>query len=863
MTIRAAEEITLVRVNDGTDGVKVYDGTAGSVVTVSDASEYPALELVADIIPIQPNDYSSVWIAGAGKNLLDPTPAAIDTNKGVTFTYNDDGSYTISGTATSNAYVYLKNKASGWRLPAGTYTFSAKDADGNTVANLRLRPYHWYEDSGGAYYASASTGSVTFTHDGTGFIQLTFEVLSGKTCTGTVWPQCESGSTATAWTPCENICPISGHDDVEISVVGKNLFDGVSTLNGFINTNTGVIASNANARTVYVPCEPNTAYTISKRQGARFVVAETDTLPSLNGSVSNVKSNSTATSITLTTTATARYIVAFVYLSTADTGITADEMLATVQVELGSTATPYEPYNSDTYTTPLGQTVYGGTLDVVEGTLTVTYALMTFDGTQTFTDRISAQNRVWLQLGGMASQSGLNDDMVLCNALPKATGVQNADHPCIAVGVNNAYVYIQGVTHITGVTNLATLNTWLSNNPITFTYKLATPIVYSVSPKEIELLNGTNNVWATTGDITDFRYAEISPATLETFGDARKIAVKYVTDMGDDGIIVHPENDTSNYAKINAEGMDIVKNDESTAFYGDYARVGSENSSRIMIYPTDISMLNQDGAETFRVKTLDKTRSRKVYRNIGYWVNALGTGNLDIADIMAEIPSASYFYLYVTANGSPEATELQFQKGTTATKTASYGGGSVSITYNGTTDIFAVDNTSSSDISTILAIAWVKSATWSRVEVDQIPLDYVVDQGHNTDGWDYVLFASGRAEAWLTVTWTGTLSTSNGGWYSTNESDGIATANMPSEIFVTANNSQPIYRDVTAYQDMYGLSSAKANVTPVLYNVENTYSNRYFGDVQLMRGNSYSTSRTYVINCHVMIPAKSNWQDYI
>jgi hypothetical protein len=679
MTVRAETEVTLTRVNDGDNGVKVYDGTAGSVVTVSNASEYPALELVADIIPIQPNDYSSVWVGGAGKNVCVPLEG---TKNGIVRTLNDDGTVAITGKSTANSWSYLEEY---YDLP-----YCGIDV-GDTISiysdvYLVVMAYNGSTSLGSKQSKGGTAATYTIPASTTRLRILQYpksvQPVIDETfnTTAKYWV---SKSAYSSWEPYENICPIYGHDHCNV-VVSPTLLDTDGT----------------------------------------------------------------------------------------------------------------------TYTTNFPQVVYGGTLDVVNGILTVTY------------DNIASYNG-----------ETLNGEWI-----------------------SDRDVYVSGTTPTTGAQVV---------------YELDTPIVYKVSPMDIELITGTCNIWATTGDITDFRYAEISPATLETFGEARKIAVKYVTDMGDDGIIVHPENDTSNYAKINAEGMDIVKNDESTAFYGDYARVGSENSSRIMIYPTDISMLNQDGAETFRVKTLDKTRSRKVYRNIGYWVNKLSTGSLDIADIMAEISSGTYFFLYVTANGSPEATELQFQKGTTATKTASYGGGSVSITYNGTTDIFAVDNTSSSDISTILAIAWVKSATWSRVEVDQIPLDYVVDQGHNTDGWDYVLFASGRAEAWLTVTWTGTLSTSNGGWYSTNESDGIATANMPSEIFVTANNSQPIYRDVTAYQDMYGLSSAKANVTPVLYNVENSYSSRYFGDVQLMRGNSYSTSRTYVINCHVMIPAKSNWQDYI
>lgn len=44
-----------------------------------------------------------------------------------------------------------------------------------------------------------------------------------------------------------------------------------------------------------------------------------------------------------------------------------------IQIELGSTATAYEPYNGDTYTIALPATIYGGYLDVVTGQLVATH----------------------------------------------------------------------------------------------------------------------------------------------------------------------------------------------------------------------------------------------------------------------------------------------------------------------------------------------------------------------------------------------------------------------------------------------------------------------------------------------------------
>lgn len=239
----------------------------------------------------------------------------------------------------------------------------------------------------------------------------------------------------------DNVRPISGHTDVVVSRTGKNLCDTSLVYNGYINVSQQKIASNANARTLYLPCKPNTTYTVSKQAGQRFVVAESTIIPTNNVVVSNVVSDYTASSITITTSASAKYLVAFVYLSTADTGVTADQMLATCQIELGSRATTYEPYQGDTYTIDLDGTRYGGTLDVTTGTLTVTD-------------------------GNIASYNG--------EALP-STWISDRD------------VYTSGGTPTTGAHVV---------------YKLATPTTVQLTAQQIDLLTGDNNIWSDSGDIT-------------------------------------------------------------------------------------------------------------------------------------------------------------------------------------------------------------------------------------------------------------------------------------------------------------------------------------------------------------------------
>ena len=62
--------------------------------------------------------------------------------------------------------------------------------------------------------------------------------------------------------------------------------------------------------------------------------------------------NYNASSITITTGLTAKYLVAYIYNAEQDAPITADEIIASVQIEKGSTATPYEPYHAP-ITTPV------------------------------------------------------------------------------------------------------------------------------------------------------------------------------------------------------------------------------------------------------------------------------------------------------------------------------------------------------------------------------------------------------------------------------------------------------------------------------------------------------------------------------
>lgn len=134
-----------------------------------------------------------------------------------------------------------------------------------------------------------------------------------------------------------------------VKVSGKNLFDkdNANIIIGYPDAE-NVINGASSTRSVYIPCVPNATYTVSKTLTARFAVAFTDDIPSIGVAVTGRVQNNTASSITTTSGINSRYIVVWLYHVDLDTTtIKINEVLTTLQIELGSTATSYTPYITD------------------------------------------------------------------------------------------------------------------------------------------------------------------------------------------------------------------------------------------------------------------------------------------------------------------------------------------------------------------------------------------------------------------------------------------------------------------------------------------------------------------------------------
>lgn len=155
-----------------------------------------------------------------------------------------------------------------------------------------------------------------------------------------------------------------------------------------------------------------------------------------------------------------------------------------------------------TYTTPFNQTVYGGTLDVLTGELTIDRAMAQITANNiTFN---ATNNRAMLSLTTASLPSAVNNFSGVNCIADRFEGISNQSGASTGVGVyaNNAYVAICGYK-----TSLAEYQAWLTDNPVTVVYEIATPQTIQLTPQTVKSLVGENHISASTGDVLECKFS--------------------------------------------------------------------------------------------------------------------------------------------------------------------------------------------------------------------------------------------------------------------------------------------------------------------------------------------------------------------
>lgn len=167
---------------------------------------------------------------------------------------------------------------------------------------------------------------------------------------------------------------------------------------------------------------------------------------------------------------------------------------------------------SQTYTTAFGDagTVYGGTLDVLTGELTVTHRHITLNGTESWSDSGSGGN---LFFRTNISATGQNivepGTQRICDCYVSGNVSSSTTTTDIFACENySAYNRSQVRLRPYGITTVSALKTMLETNNVHIVFCLADAYqqTYQLTPQAVEALVGQNVVFADTGDISELKY---------------------------------------------------------------------------------------------------------------------------------------------------------------------------------------------------------------------------------------------------------------------------------------------------------------------------------------------------------------------
>lgn len=384
---------------------------------------------------------------------------------------------------------------------------------------------------------------------------------------------------------------ISGRTDVVTQRTGVNVWDEEWEL-GIWDTSNGQKANNStNIRSKsFIPIAPNTQYCWNNSVSNVIRFCFYDANKQFLQNMINAQNSPWV----FTTPQNARYMT-FYYGATTYEG--------TLSINYPSTDTDYHAYDGTTYITDLGQTVYGGKLDVVSGELTVDRAMVDLGSLS------AVYNSTW-QCWYLAS--GISGANVVGS---------NNDAPS-AISDRMTAVKASGYTssHSTGTFSQNTSGAWFFDNGSetqlngTLVYELAEPQTYQLTPQQVELLLGQNNIWSDSGASTaifgseqrrDLSLIEY-PLTAKAEGAGEGGQTMYVVQRAEDYPIDRPD-------ETEFEGFE----NETVAF------VTTEGERSVDIYQTDL-IGNDASSDNYKSKPKAYMDDGALYKLIAISTDSFG-----------------------------------------------------------------------------------------------------------------------------------------------------------------------------------------------------------------------------------------------
>jgi hypothetical protein len=483
---------------------------SGNPITIKDAAEANAVDVSVDIEPIQDlHGYDNPWAGGAGKNLIPMTVANLKSANtsgtwsgnsyvygGITYTIQTDSGGNVTGinadgTSTSSySPFYISSQMN---VESGKEYIINGSPQSPSSSTWRL----WVESStafpSGNRLSDDTVGDSRRTAMANETVSVYIQIFSGQILSNKMfYPMIRLATVSDAtFAPYSNISPITGQTEVVIDDCGKNLIGKGTQIDGLVDITTMKFISTRNGHGYYFrTTDLPDVITMSATNGNRAYYAYFNEVPADNVVCLSANQSQTTLPNTITVDKTYKYIhLQFSY------GV---QTATNIQVEAGSTATTYEPYKGKTYTIQLGDTIYGGELDVITGELTVDRASVDL-GSLTWTTLASGRHSAFISNGKFAPT---NTD--IANALSSqykvtsATDIPNIDSS-FCYGANGVANLLVNDSRYNGEDATAFKT---AMNGVQLVYELATPYTIQLTQQQIRLLKGTNNISCNTGDLS-------------------------------------------------------------------------------------------------------------------------------------------------------------------------------------------------------------------------------------------------------------------------------------------------------------------------------------------------------------------------
>jgi len=290
---------------------------------------------------------------------------------------------------------------------------------------------------------------------------------------------------------------------IPVNVRSDNLFDKDNANLVHLYTDGTVIKNSAGANTYYIKCKSNTTYTIIKSNTGtnnRFCVFTCDDIPTAGIQILNYIGTSAgadnSVKYTINTPNTAKYLCVFV--GVASTTPSVNEISNSIQIVEGSTApSKYISYYNETTNIYLDEPLrkideYSDYIDFINGKIVRQLGEVVFDGSENWVladiynniSQFDCSNnliKIFTQYNNISlfanyfgttarwNKSWLKDNIALHR-------------------VNNHKIRIQS----SNFTTLEDFKEWLSSNPVTVDYVLATPTEEDIELPNINLIEGKN-----------------------------------------------------------------------------------------------------------------------------------------------------------------------------------------------------------------------------------------------------------------------------------------------------------------------------------------------------------------------------------